>query len=77
MGVATTVHVALVDEDVEVWRPVLAEHLHGHTYRIAAQEYDAAVERWEFEPGEVVVCELRRTSEGDMLVAKRKASPQG
>ena len=68
-----TIYVYLPDEGVDVWRPVLAVRFGGSVFRIAGQQYDRSVERWEFEPGEVVCCELTQLSEGMCLVAKRCA----
>lgn len=64
-----TIYVALVDEAVDVWRPVLAEHVRGHKYRIVKQMYDDAVERWEFEPGDQVECELVQSDGAPILAA--------
>ncbi len=63
------IFVRLLDEGVEVWRPIRAEHLGGSVYRIAAQDYDVEIETWEFEPGARVVCELVNTSDGRILAA--------
>jgi hypothetical protein len=68
------IHVKLVDEVVDVWRPVEVEDLGGDTYRISDQPYDRATEPWEFEPGDVVVAQLIESSEGPILVAKRVGS---
>lgn len=71
------IYVALVDEGVDVWRPVLAEHLSGNVYRIVSQPYDREIESWQFEPGDDVVCELIESSEGRILAATRKAAGAG
>jgi hypothetical protein len=52
------VHVRLLDEGVDVWRPVPARRLSEATWRLG----DAAVppdETWSFQPGDVVVAEHR------------------
>ena len=67
------VYVALPQENVDVWRPVLAEPLGGNTYRILPQEYDRDVEAWAFEPGDSVICEWCDLGSGQVLVAKRRA----
>ena len=67
------IYVALLDEGVDVWRPVQAEHLSGNTYRILDQPYDRSIESWEFEPGDVVLCEMVESSNGRILAATRKA----
>ena len=68
----TQIHVALLDEGVDVWRPIQAEHLEGDTYRIVSQAYDRSVESWQFEPGDVVLCEMIDSSDGRILAATRK-----
>jgi hypothetical protein len=47
---ADTIYVALLDEGVDVWRPVEAKRLSADRYLIVDQDYDPAIERWEFEP---------------------------
>jgi hypothetical protein len=63
------IFVKLVDEGVDVWRPVQATHLRGNIYRIIDQQYDCEVEVWQFEPGDVVVCELVDSDDGRILAA--------
>ena len=67
------VFVSLVDECVDVWRPVQAVHVYSSVYRIADQEYDRESETWQFEPGDEVVCEWRESSDGKIFAATRKA----
>jgi hypothetical protein len=67
------IYVALLDEGVDVWRPVQAERLSGNTYRILSQPYDRSVEAWQFAPGDVVLCEMVESSDGRILAATRKA----
>jgi hypothetical protein len=71
------IYVGLLDEGVDVWRPVRAEHLRENVYRIVNQPYDREVESWQFEPGDEVVCELIESSEGRILAATRKAAGSG
>ncbi len=73
-GGTTTIYLSLLDENVSVRRPVQAEHVNGDVYLIVNQPYDRDVERWEFEPGDRVVCEPVETSHGCVLVAVRLAS---
>ena len=43
-----TVHVQLLDEGVDVWRPVPATQLGAGRYRIeATHDYDPEIETWE------------------------------
>jgi hypothetical protein len=72
MATTDTVFVKLLDEGVDVWRPVRAHSLGDGIYRLLAPaDYDPAVERWEFPPGTDVVCEQRNLSGGTALVAVR------
>lgn len=43
-----TIYVKLVGEQVDVSRPVQAEHLRDEIYRIANKPYDRDSETWEF-----------------------------
>jgi hypothetical protein len=65
------VFVSLIDEGVEVWRPVRATRLRGDIYRIVEQPYDRELETWQFEPGDAVVCELIDSGDGPILAATR------
>lgn len=58
----TTVYVALLDEGVDVWRPVQAEHVGGDLYRLTGERPDD--EAWFFGAGDVVRCK-ERTLSGD------------
>ncbi len=51
-----TIYVRLVNEPVDVWRPVEAEHVSGNVHLILPQDYDRDSEVWEFEPGDLVEC---------------------
>jgi HEPN domain-containing protein len=67
-----TIYVYLLDEDVDVWRPIQAKRVGESVFQIAEQEYDKSVDKWEFGPGEIVFCEPAQLSEGVCLVAKRR-----
>jgi hypothetical protein len=67
------IYIALLGENVDVWRPAKAEHLHGNVYRISAQDYDKGVESWQFSPGDEVVCEMIEADGDRILAAIRKA----
>jgi hypothetical protein len=67
------IHVALLGENVDVWRPVKAEHLQGSVYRIISQPYDRTIDTWQFEPGDEVIFEIISADEGAILAAIRKA----
>jgi hypothetical protein len=74
MSEATEIFVDLLDEGVDVWRPVQAEHLQGNIYEIVEQPYDREAESWQFEPGAEVICEMVDSSDGKILAAARLAS---
>jgi hypothetical protein len=61
-----TIYVALLDEGVDVWRPVEAQR-EGNFYRIVGSVPEP--EKWAFDPGSLVRCEQRELSEGPTLVA--------
>ncbi|MDX6649959.1 MAG: hypothetical protein QOJ97_1910 [Solirubrobacteraceae bacterium] len=61
------IFVRLLDEAVDVWRPISAEQLDNDRYRIVEQAYDRDIEKWEFEPGETVLCEFVDSSDGRIL----------
>ena len=65
-----TIYVYLLNEGVDVWRPVLASRIDESLFRIVVQQYDRSVETWEFEPGDVVHCEQTRLSERSLPCCK-------
>jgi hypothetical protein len=67
------IYVYLCGEGVDVWRPVQAEQLSAGVYRIAEQPYDRGLERWQFDPGSEVVCELISVENREILAAVRLA----
>jgi hypothetical protein len=64
------IFVRLLDEGVDVWRPVQAKHLGGNRYRIVDQPYDREIETWQFEPGDEVACEWIDSTDGRILAAE-------
>lgn len=70
---AVTVFVRLLDEGTDVWRPTRAHPLPGGSYRLLPPEgYDPEDEKWEFEPGSTVTCELQAKGGQEVLVATRQ-----
>jgi hypothetical protein len=67
----TQIFIRLIDEPVDVWRPVLAERQTDSIYRIVDQTYNRDIETWEFSPGDEVVCEMIDSSDGQILAATR------
>jgi hypothetical protein len=68
-----TIYVYLFDEGVDCWRPVEAVREGEDRYRIVSANPHPEDERWEFGSGDLVICERRRLSEGEALVAVRRA----
>jgi hypothetical protein len=60
----TQIYVALLDEDVDTWRPVEARHEGDDHYRIISKNEDPEDERWEFQSGDLVRCKSRVFSGG-------------
>jgi hypothetical protein len=56
------IYVSLIDDGVEVWRPVAAIEFKPQTFRILGPMPDD--ERWQFSPGEEVHCQERVFSDG-------------
>lgn len=69
---AATIHVRLLNEGTDVWRPVKAQRLSDTTYQIADEPVPED-ETWSFQPGEIVVAEAR-SSKDRALVAVARAS---
>jgi hypothetical protein len=74
MSEIATIYLTLVDENVDVRRPVRARHIQGNVYLILEQPYDRNIERWAFEPGDIVICEAVSSDDGVIFVATGLAS---
>ena len=59
-----TIFVALMDEGVDVWRPVQARPVDGGLYRIVGVDADASDETWQFPAGAIVKCERKQFAGG-------------
>ena len=68
-----TIYVPLLDEGIDVWRPVLARRVSGDSYLILDQDYDRDIETWEFAPGTVVKCRTEERDGRRILVATEVA----
>jgi hypothetical protein len=62
-GESTTIYVGLLDEGVEVWRPVEAELVRDGLYRIVGTKTDPT-EHWAFATGQIVRCMDRQLADG-------------
>jgi uncharacterized protein YuzE len=65
------IYVRLLDEDIDVWRPVQAAEVSDGVYRILDQHYNREIETWEFDIGATVVVELVELYGGPRLTAVR------
>jgi hypothetical protein len=63
-----TIMMPLLDEAVDVWRPVHAEALPDSTYRIVSENSDPEDEHWAFTTGQLVLCKERAFEGGKYLV---------
>jgi ribosomal protein S17 len=70
----TSIFVKLLDEEIDVWRPVEAMEIKDNLYKIisdsdkAYEEYD---ENWEFKTGDIVRCQYKKfpSEKEEFLVA--------
>jgi hypothetical protein len=62
-----TIYVELLDEGVDVWRPVEATVEANATFRLPDQA--SGDEAWRFPPGSLVRCQRTLLSDGERLVA--------
>ncbi|UFH60262.1 hypothetical protein [Sulfurovum mangrovi] len=61
------IYTLLLDEGIDVWKPVEAEKLDGNRYRILEDDKKAFhhyLEKWEFKMNDIVKCEYRTLTEG-------------
>ncbi len=72
MTQVSEIYVALIDEGVDVWRPVKAERIKKSLFRILDQPYNREIELWQFGPGDLVICELMESSDGPIMAATKK-----
>lgn len=57
-----TIHIPLLNEGTEVWRPVVAERSPGGTFRILGEVPDD--EEWAYKPGDIVRVKQHVFSDG-------------
>ena len=64
------IYIPLLNEDIDVWKPVKAEHINGERYKILGAEGAVSKsEQWKFLPGTTVFCEYILTNEGNRIFA--------
>lgn len=71
--VSTTIYVYLIDEGVDVWRPVQAVQLSEGLFRIDPDSEVPDTEQWQFQPGQTVRCRRRRFENGEGFEAFESA----
>ncbi len=67
----------MLDEGVDVWRPVRAQHVSDDVYRITGEAPDPEDEHWKLPPGALVRCREQMLSGGIRLVAFEAVSDRG
>lgn len=65
---SSTIYARLLDEGLDVWRPIAAEKIDDITFEIAPQQCPAD-EAWEINPGDQVRCSSKETGGERALVA--------
>jgi len=74
------IHVLLLDEGIDVWRPVEAEKIGEKIYKILEDDqkaFNEYLEKWEFKMNDIVKCEYKtlteeRDKKHNVLVAVEK-----
>lgn len=70
------IHVRLLGESVDVWRPVDAIEVHDSLFRIDDQPVPIEDEPWQFHPGDLVRCESVVSDDDSILVAVERHEPK-
>jgi hypothetical protein len=61
------IFVQLLNEGTTVFRPVMAEKIHGNIYKILSdQEHNPEIEVWQYLPGQTVEVEEKSGSSRDV-----------
>jgi hypothetical protein len=63
--VSTIIYVYLIDEGVDVWRPVQATQISSELFQIDPNAVVLDSERWQFQPGQTVRCRWRMFETGE------------
>jgi hypothetical protein len=66
------IYVRLLDEGLDVWRPIAAKKIGDRTFEIVSQSCPAD-EIWEFNPGDQVRCRSKEVGGERVLVAHSTA----
>jgi hypothetical protein len=65
----TTIYIQLMDEGIDVWRPVAAVQVTEDVFRIDPKTIVPKHEHWQFGPGQEVRCRKRMLDKDEGLVA--------
>jgi hypothetical protein len=68
-----TIYVALLDDGIDVRRPVKARRLPNGAYLILEQAYDRSTETWQFKPETVVSCRVEQRHGRQITIATEMA----
>ena len=72
-----TIYVKLLNEGVDVARPIEAVRLSDEHFRLLpTPDYDPEYEEWEFPPSSIVSAERQCWSSGEILVAVKPINSQ-
>jgi hypothetical protein len=63
------IYVLLLDEGIDVWRPVRAIEVRPATFKIIELESPEVGETWQFHEGQEVVVQARHLNGDEVLVA--------
>ena len=75
MAKYSQIYVRLLREKLEIWRPVEAMKLGKNTYKIISPNPEPKLEKWEYKKGDVVQCEKKIFSDGNIgEIATKKLS---
>ncbi len=64
MEETSRIHVCLLDEGTDCWRPVEATPLGDNRFKIISENNDPEDEQWQFATGDIVRCEEQVKAEG-------------
>jgi len=68
-----TIYVKLLDEGVDVYRPVKAEKIGDNLYKIiddSEKAYNDFLEKWEYKTGDIVKCAYKELSKRNEKIPK-------
>lgn len=65
---AGIIYMPLLDEGIEVWRPVEAHKVGENRYKIPESVKVPDDENWAFQPGTTVLCKLRAFQDGTVAL---------